>query len=399
MENSIKYKIIFWGLIFLFLGLTASPTIVAGYHILIFIPTFLLMSEGYRLKLPKSSVFLVGLIVWGLIATLVNHATLVNPIKSYQELKYYFFAIFSIITLSYFFRDAPKKHIKLLLNLLLTAIVIGFFVGIARSKFEFDPVKWVSVPGKYHTRVGGFTNYMRYGYSSALMFILGCGVWFNLKSLSDYISRRWLGVFLTFNLLAVIFSETRGATLALVVGISFLLLKYRPKIGRTLLGLGITGVLAIALISISKGSKNRYLNINDGSNKIRLSQFYSAFKSIEERPIFGLGADQFSYNVKDIKQRHDIWSKDYSGHSHNIILEHTVNYGIPGGLLFISFLIFWFIELVRARNDLGWIIASYLVGFVIGGQVELLFDVINSHLIFFLYAYSQMSHVYIKKIS
>jgi O-antigen ligase len=391
-----KYHFIFWGMIFLFLGLTASPTIVAGYHILIFVPTLFLFKEGLRYKLPKSSWALIALSIWGLVASFYNLESLVNPNKAFQEVKYYLFGVFCIGTLLYFFKQAPKKHIKLLLNLLLFAIIVGFFVGISRSKFGFDPVKWEYVPDKYHNRVGGFTNYMRYGYSSALMMVLGLGAWFNLNKVKTYISKRWLILFSIFNLLAIGFSETRGAVLALLAGGSFILLKYRPRIGAALIGFGALSVLSIAVISYTGSSDNRYFNINDGSNFKRMSQFYSAIKTIQEKPIFGLGADQFSYNVPAIKKKYDIWAKDYSGHSHNIFLEHGANYGIPGLIFFISFLLLWFLELVKTKTDVSWAIASYLVAFVVGGQVELLFDVINSHLIFFLYSYSQMRRVGLK---
>ena len=44
-----------------------------------------------------------------------------------------------------------------------------------------------------------------------------------------------------------------------------------------------------------------------------MSQFYTAVKSIQEKPVLGLGADQFSYHVTDLKKKYDIWSKSYSG--------------------------------------------------------------------------------------
>ncbi len=77
MELTKKYQFIFWGMIFLFLGLTASPTLVSGYHILIFIPTILLFKDGLRFKLSKSSWCLVALVVWGLISTIYNMDTLI----------------------------------------------------------------------------------------------------------------------------------------------------------------------------------------------------------------------------------------------------------------------------------------------------------------------------------
>lgn len=382
------YPIIFFAMICLFLGVTSSPTLVGGYHIFSFIPTLLIIKKsGMSFKWRKSSWALVILFAWGTIATLANIETLIRPNKSFQDLKYYFFAIFCIPLLIHYFKHAPRKHIKFLLNCLLTAIVVGFFVGVLRSKFQFDPVKMQFVGDKYHVRVGGFTNYMRYGYSSALMLVLGIGAWINFAQVKEYVSKYWLTLFCTFNTLAIILSETRGAVLSLLAGVSFLLLKYWPRIGKTLVALGVVSVVAIGIFSFTKQSTNRYVNINDGSNKIRLSQFYAAIKSIQEKPLFGLGADQFSYHARKIKQKYGIWSQDYSGHTHNIFLEHAANYGLPGLLAFMAFLILWFFEMLKMKSDFSWVLASYVVAFVVGGQVELLFDVINSHLIFFLYSF------------
>lgn len=377
-------------LLFFALGLTSSPTIVSAYHIFIFVPMIFTMRKIGKIKLTKSSIFLLALAAWGIFVTGIQFSTIVKPFKAFQEMKYYLFAVGLIWPLWYYFKKASPKEVKRILNLLLFTIVVGLFVGIARSKFGFDPVKWKMVPGKYHVRVGGFTNYMRYGYSSALMLVLGVGACFNFERVKDYVSKTWLGIFLTFNTLAIILSETRGALLAVVCGLSFMLIKYRPRIGKSLVGIGVLGVISIGIISTLKMSDHRYLNINDGSNKKRMSQFYSAAMAIKDNPVFGLGADQFSYNVPSIKNKYDIWSKEYAGHSHNIFLEHGANYGVVGLVLFVGFLLFWSVELFKARTNFSWVCLSYLVAFVMGGQVELLFDVINSHLIFFIYAVSQI---------
>ena len=390
------YQFIFWGLIFLFLGLTTSPTVVGGYHIVILIPTLYLFMKGERISFSKSSLFLIALFTWGLIATFYNFDTIIKPGKAFQDLKYYAFGVFCILTLKFFFHNAPIKHQKILLKILLFTIIAGFFVGISKAWFGFDIVKWRA--GEFHPRSGGFNNYMRYGYSSVFFLLLGIGAFFNYKKVESIISKRWLTIFLLFNTFAIMAAQTRGAVLGLLIGIPFLLLKYKPKFGKALFLLGFLGIISIGIYSVSKKSSNRYFNINDDSNNVRMSQFYSAYKSIQEKPIFGLGADQFSYNVKAIKERHNIWAKDYSGHAHNIILEHAANYGIPGAILFIGFIFFWFFEMIKSKTDLGWVVASYIIAFFAAGQVELLFDVINSHIIFFIYSFSQFKLLQQKSI-
>ena len=135
--------------------------------------------------------------------------------------------------------------------------------------------------------------------------------------------------------------------------------------------------------------KNRFINIKDGSNTVRMSQFYSAAMAIKDNPVLGLGPDQFSYNVPRIKKEYDIWAKDYSGHAHNIFLEHGANYGVLGIILLFGFLLVWFIEMVSMKSAFGWAIASYIMAFTAAGQVELLFDNTNSHIMFFIYSLSQ----------
>mgnify|MGYP000598553009 CR=1 FL=1 len=136
----VKYKVLFWGMIFLFFGLTSSPTLVSGYHILIFIPTLLLFKDGHRFKFSKSSISLLALATWGLIATFYNHDTLIKPVKAYQDIKYYLFGVFCIASLGYYFKNAPLKHLQLLLKLLLFTIVVGLFVGRNTQKLlnKFD---------------------------------------------------------------------------------------------------------------------------------------------------------------------------------------------------------------------------------------------------------------------
>ena len=146
---------------------------------------------------------------------------------------------------------------------------------------------------------------------------------------------------------------------------------------------------------ISQTTKYRFLNVNQGSNSVRATQWKIALKATEENPVFGLGPDQFSYNVKHYKEKYGYPYKWYSGHAHNVFLEHMANYGYFGGVLLLIFFVTWFFEMLALKNDFGWIIASYILAFFTSGQVEVIFDVINSHILVFIYALSQ-SYIYFK---
>lgn len=387
-KTDYKFKFIFAALIFLALGLFTSPTVVSLYHILIIIPMILLIKSGARFKLPRSSWALLALFLWGLISTGINFSDLIKPFKAFQELKYYLLGVLCIIPLQYFYKKASEKQINLLLKIFYTTLITAFFVGVLKAFLGFDLIKWER--GDFHARSGGFLNYMRYGYGSAFVFLLGIGIYLSQDNLKKRLGSKAFLVTMILSFLAIFTAKTRGALLALMVGVPILFLRYKRKVAISIISFGVLFVLLVTYISFFSNSDIRFLDINDGSNKKRMSQFYTAIKSIQEKPIFGLGADQFSYHVSDLKIKYDIWSKEYSGHSHNIFLEHAANYGIPGLLLFIAFLLFWLLELYSCGTNLAWAVLSYVIAFTVSGQVELLFDNLNSHLFFFVYSSSQV---------
>jgi O-antigen ligase len=383
------YKWMTWAFYFLMLGFLASPTIVSLYHILFVVPAILVFIKGEKIQLSKSAWSLLLLTLWGLIATLVNAGSIIKPFKAYQELQYYLFGALFIQAFHFYFKRTDHHMLKKFIKIVGVVVVVAFFVGISKAWFGFDPVKMRF--GDYHVRSGGFTNYMRYGYASSFLFLLGIGAYLNREKLKNIIASKWFYAGTLFSFCAIFTSQTRGALLGLIIAIPFLFLRYKPRFAKIAIGLGsifLAIVLYISFSGVNTGS--RFLNIKDGSNTVRMSQFLSAVKAIEENPVFGLGADQFSYNVTRLKEKYDIWAKHYSGHAHNIFLEHGANYGLVGLLIFTAFLVLWFIEMIKRRDDLGWVIASYILAFTAAGMVENLFDNTNSHLIFFLYTFSQL---------
>jgi O-antigen ligase len=386
-----KYYFIYTALIFLALGLMVSPTIVAGYHIFITIPAFLIFWKyKNEIKVPKSSYILIAISVWGLTSAFYNLDTLIKPLKSFQDVKYYLLGVLCIYPLKYFLEQGSKRHLKVILNILCITIIIAFFVGISKSLFQFNIVKMSF--GDYHNRSGGFVNYMRYGYASALLFILGLNIFLNRTNdkVREIITPKLFYPALLLCFLAIGTSQCRGALLSVLASLPFLLWRYKPKVTIILLFLGsIFAAMVIYFSFISQSTKYRFLNINQGSNAVRVSQWQTALSVISEKPLLGLGPDQFSYNVKEYKTKYKIKYDYYSSHAHNILLEHGANYGIPGMVLLIIFFILWFIEMMSMKSVFGWAVGSYLIAFFVGGQVELLFDVINSHLLFFIYSFSQ----------
>ena len=108
------------------------------------------------------------------------------------------------------------------------------------------------------------------------------------------------------SLAAVATSQTRGGLLALLVSVPFVLLRYKPKLGKAMYGAGFAFFLLIIFATLTKSFESRYLNVFQGSNQTRLSQFQSALYAMKESPIVGLGANQFSYHVTRLKEKYDL---------------------------------------------------------------------------------------------
>src|SRR5690606_14238257 len=234
---------------FLALGLISSPTITAGYHIFILIPAFMVyFARAYKIKVSKSSWILIALFVWGIICGLYNLETLVKPRKAFDDLKFYILGFFLIIPLRYYFERSNAFRVKRILNIFFFSLIAAFFVGISKIWFHFDLVTMSS--GDFGYRSGGFTNYMRYGYCSAFIFILMTAMLVNKKKLEKLISPKLFGAAMILSFFAIIVSQTRGALLAVIVGLPWLLLRYRPKIAKVIIGAGVLFLSVVVYLSV-----------------------------------------------------------------------------------------------------------------------------------------------------
>lgn len=383
------YKAIYWALVFLCLGFLSSPTLVSLFHIIIAIPIFICLKRlKLEITIPKSSWALILLFGWGLIATIANYPDLIKPTKAFQELKFYLFGVGVIFPLIYYFDRATTFEVRRLVKMTSFIILLAFINGAIKSYFKFDIVKWTYNPD-FHIRTGGFSHYMRYGYASAFLFLLGFNAFLNRDYLKTLMQSRLIKFAIMISLAAVATSQTRGGLLALLVSVPFVLLRYKPKLGKAMYGAGFAFFLLIIFATLTKSFESRYLNVFQGSNQTRLSQFQSALYAMKESPIVGLGANQFSYHVTRLKEKYDLHAKNYTGHAHNIFLEHGASFGVLGIILLAIFFLLWFFEMLTLGDAFGWAMASYIIAFVVAGQVENLFDNTNSHLMFFLYSLSQ----------
>jgi O-antigen ligase len=186
---------------------------------------------------------------------------------------------------------------------------------------------------------------------------------------------------------------TRGAFLAFLCGLPFVLYFYRKKM--VLIGLGITLLIVgtmggFYLFGSQTNSKFRMLSTKGfSSDAIRQSQWQSAIIAIKEKPVIGWGLSNFHSQVKRIKIENDLAAKDYDdAHAHNLFLEIGAGTGLIGLFLFLGWLITWAYECFRAGDMVRAMIVPFGVAFVVGSQFEVTLDANNASMIFGLYALS-----------
>lgn len=117
-----------------------------------------------------------------------------------------------------------------------------------------------------------------------------------------------------------------------------LLLAYGRKAVLYLVLVGFVAALAFGLAASQSDRFGRALDFTDGTNFYRIRVMQSAAQIIAERPLTGLGLDQFLYAFRDTYIYPDAWPEPDLSHPHNFLLDFWVRLGIGGALLSIGFI-------------------------------------------------------------
>jgi O-antigen ligase len=310
-----------------------------------------------------------------LLSLVLNYELIPRPSKNFGRLKYFLYGVGGIFVLRVWFKEASEKSKQLIIDTFFVSIVIAG----AYATYEF-------ISGD-DDRAKGLTDTMRYGYGSAMML---------LALLSSILHRKvsykkaipvllvgFLGMYLTY---------TRGALLGFMCGLPFVLYFYKPKLGLTLGGvaiLGVLGMVGIYLFGSGKHESRFLVNKNNASDVIRRSQWKAAIIATKEKPILGYGLSNFHSQLKRIKNEYDLDAKEYNdAHSHNLFLEIASGTGLIGLLFFLGWVISWAWESFRAGGLTRAVVVPFGVAFVISSQFEVTFDANNACMIFFMYAMS-----------
>jgi O-antigen ligase len=156
-------------------------------------------------------------------------------------------------------------------------------------------------------------------------------------------SWRWLyGVASTaIMLLAVLLSQSRGAILlGLPAALIVVLIMWRGRQAFVPVALAVGGIV-IVLIPLSLVLP-RLGNLFGDTLDFRRYLWYSSVRLIEERPLTGVGLDQFLYWYRSRYLLPEAWQDPNLSIPHDVLLNYWVNLGILGVLIGIAFQgMFW----------------------------------------------------------
>ncbi|MDX2141049.1 MAG: O-antigen ligase family protein [Chloroflexota bacterium] len=118
-------------------------------------------------------------------------------------------------------------------------------------------------------------------------------------------------------------------------------------------GLTLLGAAALPILSQSARFA-RLLDPSEGTNFFRLRVWQSALAAIQDRPLTGLGLDQFLYVFRGRYILPDAWQEPNLSHPHNFILDFWLRLGMMGVILLLAFLALLaarFIRVIRTATD------------------------------------------------
>lgn len=370
-------------LLFLAAGIFTSVSVLSIYQVLFVVPlvyyTYMAIKEK-KVNLPVSAWFLLAFTGVALLSLVVNIELIPKPSKNFGKVKYFLYGINGIFVLRVWLKEASQKTKQLIIDMFFLSIVVAG----AYATYEY-------ITGE-DNRAKGFTDTMRYGYGSGMMLLALMSAilhrFVSYKKAIPVFLIGFLGMYLTY---------TRGALLGFMCGLPFVLYFYKPKLGLTLGGLAVLGVLGMGGMYLfgSGEHESRFLvNKNNASDVIRRSQWKAAIIATQEKPILGYGLSNFHSQLKRIKTDYDLDAKEYNdAHSHNLFLEIAAGTGLIGFFLFLGWVISWAWESFKSGGLTRAMVVPFGVAFVVSSQFEVTFDANNASMIFFLYALSTVAPV------
>jgi putative inorganic carbon (hco3(-)) transporter len=328
---------------------------------------------------------MIGVFLFAVLLTHYNKATW-EKVRKLGAMNYAVMAFLLAAVLSVLVSPEPVKALGQLKAFFVEPVLMFYAtVAIFKSKKDFDlPLKWlfgsvtlISLVGiaqnwthillplrfwGYGVEVRRITSIFEYPNALAL-YLAPLFVLFLVLLAKNYgfMKRSWLAAGVITMFVALILTYSRGAWLAVIVGVVVFLALKRGVPHRKWI---VAAVLALLLVSPLMFARLKG-TFHDASSNERLSMYKVAVAKIIDQPFLGNGLYGF---------RKTLEQADYSGeilnYPHNIILNFWTETGLLGVLSF-AFIIFLALQKYRSKTSvLGLAAALYLLAMFAHGMVD-----------------------------
>lgn len=199
----------------------------------------------------------------------------------------------------------------------------------------------------------------------------------------------------------IIIGSSRGTWLATLVAFATLVVRWKPWLHLNRKKVSISVVTAVVLLTavvathgtnfLSRATIDRevYAQILDGdlaeterqftSTGIRVRMWVHGLEKWWSRPILGWGAGSERMLLEEIKPIHDLVERKAGRipHSHNLLIELLMRFGVAGALLFLAFpaLIFWRLRTLHRQGALEHDVYSFFFALFVFVTVWSMFDI------------------------
>ncbi|MBT4349480.1 hypothetical protein HOD19_01720 [bacterium] len=221
----------------------------------------------------------------------------------------------------------------------------------------------------------------------------------------------WIRIFYIISSILFVFillsTHTRGAFLGLLLfiflfGIFYLYFerKKRNRWYYGILAVFIAGILFLSLLFAQQDSnwvkkvpmlgKVANISLTDTTAQSRLMIWRNSFSGVAEKPILGWGEENFQYVFNKyfpIEIFHTLGSEIWFDRPHNILMQHLVQSGILGLILYLSVFIYSIRRLYRKyKKDQQWLIPFLWISFLLSFLFHdlFIFDSLNTNVILYL---------------
>ncbi|MGE5464936.1 MAG: O-antigen ligase family protein [Syntrophothermus sp.] len=341
-----------------------APSIAKSFIVILLIGIFIrwvISQEKPRgLLLPTVLVLAYGLVGFASLLYAPDQAAVVEALNNYVK-----DALIAIVVVALLKRPAQFR------NVIYTLLIVGAFIGTI-SVHQYVTGNFTNSYGgfavaEYMNIIGETNGYRLSGpvgdpnfFSQVMVVLAMLGVerLMHEKRLFWKLMAGWAAAAST---LTVVFTFSRGTTIALAISLIIFFWIYKLKPGQ-LIVIVVLGIAMLAfapptyyqrILSIADvlPTSNGEINIRkDRAIQGRASENLTAWVMVMDRPFMGVGLNNFSYLYQDYTKTLGLAPSAQNRSPHNLYLEVAAETGIVGLLVFLTMIFLAMRSVLRARK-------------------------------------------------